>query len=190
MDYGDKPAAAKRSLLTPPRWSLFAPPLTLNLHHTITQTFNNGFATSTKNFATHDHFIGPSLALGFHAVYGPWLFVARGFVAPGVMFANGMAREQVSFGAGANLSVADRATMFAVRAALEINLAYHISQFVTIGFLGSFSYQSANSYWHNPISPIQQPASLSSGHAKAFFAGVFVRIQFGGPSKRFSPIEQ
>ena len=29
MDYGDKPAAAKRSLLTPPRWSLFAPPLTL-----------------------------------------------------------------------------------------------------------------------------------------------------------------
>ena len=28
MDYGDKPAAAKRSLLTPPRWSLFAPPLT------------------------------------------------------------------------------------------------------------------------------------------------------------------
>ena len=27
-DYGDKPAAAKRSLLTPPRWSLFAPPLT------------------------------------------------------------------------------------------------------------------------------------------------------------------
>ena len=32
MDYGDKPAAAKRSLLTPPRWSLFAPPLTaLNL---------------------------------------------------------------------------------------------------------------------------------------------------------------
>ena len=29
MDYGDKPAAAKRSLLTPPRWSLFAPPLTI-----------------------------------------------------------------------------------------------------------------------------------------------------------------
>ena len=29
MDYGDKPAAAKRSLLTPPRWSLFAPPLTV-----------------------------------------------------------------------------------------------------------------------------------------------------------------
>ena len=28
MDYGDKPAAAKRSLLTPPRWSLFAQPLT------------------------------------------------------------------------------------------------------------------------------------------------------------------
>ena len=28
MDYGDKPAAAKRSLLTPPRWSLLAPPLT------------------------------------------------------------------------------------------------------------------------------------------------------------------
>ena len=28
MDYGDKPAAAKWSLLTPPRWSLFAPPLT------------------------------------------------------------------------------------------------------------------------------------------------------------------
>ena len=28
VDYGDKPAAAKRSLLTPPRWSLFAPPLT------------------------------------------------------------------------------------------------------------------------------------------------------------------
>ena len=28
MDYGDKPAAAKRSLLTPPKWSLFAPPLT------------------------------------------------------------------------------------------------------------------------------------------------------------------
>ena len=28
MDYGDKPAAAKRSLVTPPRWSLFAPPLT------------------------------------------------------------------------------------------------------------------------------------------------------------------
>ena len=28
MDYGDKPAAAKRSLLTPPRSSLFAPPLT------------------------------------------------------------------------------------------------------------------------------------------------------------------
>ena len=25
---GDKPAAAKWSLLTPPRWSLFAPPLT------------------------------------------------------------------------------------------------------------------------------------------------------------------
>ena len=31
MDYGDKPAAAKRSLLTPPRWSLFAPPLTSHL---------------------------------------------------------------------------------------------------------------------------------------------------------------
>ncbi len=31
MDYGDKPAAAKRSLLTPPRWSLFAPPLTERL---------------------------------------------------------------------------------------------------------------------------------------------------------------
>ena len=31
MDYGDKPAAAKRSLLTPPRWSLFAPPLTAPL---------------------------------------------------------------------------------------------------------------------------------------------------------------
>ncbi len=29
MDYGDKPAAAKWSLLTPPRWSLFAPPLTV-----------------------------------------------------------------------------------------------------------------------------------------------------------------
>ena len=29
VDYGDKPAAAKRSLLTPPRWSLFAPLLTL-----------------------------------------------------------------------------------------------------------------------------------------------------------------
>ena len=28
MDYGDKPAAAKRSLLTPPRSSLLAPPLT------------------------------------------------------------------------------------------------------------------------------------------------------------------
>ena len=28
MHYGDKPAAAKWSLLTPPRWSLFAPPLT------------------------------------------------------------------------------------------------------------------------------------------------------------------
>ena len=33
MDYGDKPAAAKRSLLTPPRWSLFAPPLTGALIH-------------------------------------------------------------------------------------------------------------------------------------------------------------
>ena len=31
MDYGDKPAAAKRSLLTPPRWSLFAPPLTFKV---------------------------------------------------------------------------------------------------------------------------------------------------------------
>ena len=31
MDYGDKPAAAKRSLLTPPRWSLFAPPLTVSV---------------------------------------------------------------------------------------------------------------------------------------------------------------
>ena len=31
MDYGDKPAAAKRSLLTPPRWSLFAPPLTASV---------------------------------------------------------------------------------------------------------------------------------------------------------------
>ena len=28
MDYGDKLAAAKRSLFTPPRWSLFTPPLT------------------------------------------------------------------------------------------------------------------------------------------------------------------
>ena len=36
MDYGDKPAAAKRSLLTPPRWSLFAPPLT---GYVITATF-------------------------------------------------------------------------------------------------------------------------------------------------------
>ena len=30
MDYGDKLAAAKRSLLTPPRWSLFTSPLTLD----------------------------------------------------------------------------------------------------------------------------------------------------------------
>ena len=28
MDYGDKPAAARWSLFTPPHWSLFAPPLT------------------------------------------------------------------------------------------------------------------------------------------------------------------
>ena len=28
VDYGDKPAAAKWSLFTPPHWSLFAPPLT------------------------------------------------------------------------------------------------------------------------------------------------------------------
>ncbi len=40
MDYGDKPAAAKRSLLTPPRWSLFAPPLTrkINIDDLITHT--------------------------------------------------------------------------------------------------------------------------------------------------------
>ena len=31
MDYGDKLAAAKRSLFTPPRWSLFTPPLTDSL---------------------------------------------------------------------------------------------------------------------------------------------------------------
>ena len=31
MDYGDKLAAAKRSLFTPPRWSLFTPPLTISL---------------------------------------------------------------------------------------------------------------------------------------------------------------
>lgn len=28
MDYGDKPAAAKWSLFTPPRWPIIAPPLT------------------------------------------------------------------------------------------------------------------------------------------------------------------
>ena len=31
MDYGDKLAAAKRSLFTPPRWSLFTPPLTYSV---------------------------------------------------------------------------------------------------------------------------------------------------------------
>ena len=32
VDYGDKLAAAKRSLFTPPRWSLFTPPLTAAGH--------------------------------------------------------------------------------------------------------------------------------------------------------------
>ena len=55
MDYGDKPAAAKRSLLTPPRWSLFAPPLTA-VTGAYLSSGGNAFTTRTASQIIQEHF--------------------------------------------------------------------------------------------------------------------------------------
>lgn len=149
-------------------------------------TFGRDLVNMSTTFKVEDVFVAPRFALRAETAIpgdngaGPLMLSGEVFISPGVVIGSGSAKQKIHIGTfDDRLTLDDDQTKFAYRTGVVGKAGIPLARSVVAGVEGEFDYQSASSYWTNPVLATEQPAHLNTAYSTAGYVGGYLTITFG-----------